>query len=83
MKLILQITLGVFIGTLSSQFAFDSWHTYKENIAKEAKEKLLAEQEKVRLEKNERIRALFLQGRQENTPPAGFVPDDAQVQKIK
>ncbi len=83
MKLIIQIAFGVFLGTLSSQFVFDSWHTYKENIVKEVAEKLLAKQEKVRLEQNERIRSLFLQGRQGNAPPAGFVPDDAQVQKIK
>ena len=85
MKLILQIALGVFLGTLASQLTIDGWHTRQEGIAKEAAEKLRAEQERVRLEQGERIRALLLQGRQGNTPgaaatkpPAGFVPDDIQ-----
>ncbi len=83
MKLILQIALGVFLGTLASQFTIDGWRTHQEDIAKETAEKLRAEQEKVRLEQGERIRALLLQGRQGNAPgaskpPAGFVPDDVQ-----
>ncbi len=82
MKLILQITIGVFLGTLASQLTIDGWRTRQEDIAKEAVEKLRAEQEKARIEQGERIRALLLQGRQGNTseannPPAGFVPDDA------
>lgn len=83
MKLILQIALGVFLGALASQFAIDGWRTRQEGIIKKAAEKLQAEQERVRLEQGERIRALLLQGRQGNTPgankpPAGFVPDDVQ-----
>jgi hypothetical protein len=82
-KLILQIALGVFLGTLASQFTFDGWRTRQESIAKQTAEKLRAEQERVRLEQGERIRALLLQNRQGNTPgsskpPAGFVPDDVQ-----
>lgn len=81
MKLVLQIALGVFLGTLASQFIIDSWHTYQQDLAKAASEK-------VRLEQNERIRALFMRGGQGNTsgigkPPAGFVPDDAQVETPK
>lgn len=88
MKLILQIALGVFLGTLASQLTIDSWRTHQEGIAKEAKEKLRAEQERVRIEQGERIRALLLQGRQGNIPgaskpPAGFVPDDVQVDTLK
>lgn len=83
MKLILQITLGVFLGTLASQLTVDGWRAHKENIAKEAAEKLRAEQEKVRLEQGERIRALLLQGRQGSAstskPPTGFEPDDLQM----
>jgi DNA-directed RNA polymerase subunit E'/Rpb7 len=84
MKLIFQIALGVFLGSLSSQFVFDSWHRYQENISKQAAEKLQAEQEKVRIEQGERIRAMILQSRQSHTlqnnkAPAGFVPDDAQA----
>ena len=86
MKLVLQIALGVFLGTLASQFAFDSWRTHQEDIAKETAEKIRAEQKRVRLEQGERIRALLLQGRQAGNansaikPPVGFVPDDAQGQ---
>ena len=88
MKLILQIALGVFLGTLSSQLIHDNWRTHQEAIAKEATEKLQAEQERVRLEQGERIRALLLQGRQGKTtdtskPPTGFVPDDVQADTSK
>ncbi len=83
MKLILQIALGVFLGTLASQFTMDGWRSHQESKIKEAAEQLRAKQEKVRLEEGERIRALLLQGRQNNShdsrkPPAGFVPDDVQ-----
>lgn len=83
MKLILQIALGVFLGTLASQFTMDSWRSHQESKIKEAAEQLRAKQEKVRLEEGERIRALLLQGRQNNShdshkPPAGFVPDDVK-----
>jgi hypothetical protein len=88
MKLILQIALGVFLGTLASQLTIDGWRTHQEGIAKEAAEKLRAEQERVRLEQGERIRALLLQGRQGKTPaasklPNDFVPDDAQADTPK
>ena len=88
MKLILQIALGIFLGSLASQFAIDAWHAQQESIAKEATEKLQAEQERVRLEQGERIRALLLQGRQGKTtdtskPPTGFVPDDVQADTSK
>lgn len=88
MKLILQIALGVFLGTLASQLSIDGWHAYQEDITKKATEKLRAEQEKARLKQGERIRALLLQGRQDNTssankPRADFVPDDAQAETVK
>jgi hypothetical protein len=67
MKLILQIALGVFLGTLASQFTMDSWRSHQESKIKEAAEQLRAKQEKVRLEEGERIRALLLQGRQNNS----------------
>ena len=83
MKLILQIALGVFLGTLVSQLSIDGWRTHQEDIAKQAAEKLRAEQEKVRTEQGERIRTILMQGRQGNIPrvtkpSAGFVPDDVQ-----
>jgi hypothetical protein len=83
MKLILQITLSVFLGTLAAQFTIDSWRTHRENITKAAAEQLRIQQEKVRQEQGERIRNLILQNRQGNTPtpskpPIGFISDDAK-----
>jgi hypothetical protein len=85
MKLVLQIALGVFLGTLSSQLLLDSWHSHQENIAKASAEKIRAEQQKARMEQGERIRNLILQSRQGSAPdskklPDGFVPDDDQGQ---
>ncbi|MDD2660856.1 MAG: hypothetical protein PHY54_14455 [Methylococcales bacterium] len=68
MKLILQIAVGVFLGTLASQFAIDGWRARQEGVAKEAAEKLRAEQEKTRLEQGQRIRSLLLQRRQGRIP---------------
>ena len=84
MKIVLQIALGVFLGTLAAQIAIDGWRNHQENIAKVAAEQIRIQQEKVRKEQGERIRKLILHNRQGNTPipskpPAGFVPDDAQV----
>lgn len=84
MKLVLQIALGVFFGTLASQITFDVWRNHKESIAKETAEKLRVEQDKVRKEQGERIRNLILQNRIGNTPssiktPSGFIPEDGQV----
>jgi len=83
MKLILQVALGVFLGSLASQFTFDAWRTHQEAIAKEAEEKLLAEEEKASEQQAEKVRALFmqnLQGKKSGVAaiPPGFVPDDAQ-----
>ena len=80
-KLILQIALGVFLGTLGSQLSIDGWRSYRDGIAKKATEKIRADQEKARLEQGERIRALLLQGRQNPKPRTGFIPDDAQPAK--
>jgi len=60
----------------------------RKRVAKEAEEKIRAEQERARAEQGERIRALLLQSRQGSTlgadkPPAGFVPDDAQEEPFK
>ncbi|MCX7097973.1 MAG: hypothetical protein NTV43_08735 [Methylococcales bacterium] len=82
MKLVLQIALGVFLGTLASQFVMDGWHKHQANIIQAATEQRLAEQEKTRLEQADSIRTLFLKSQQnnksgKNTPPAGFIPDDA------
>jgi len=86
-KLVLQIALGVLLGTLASQLSIDAWRDHQDSLAKQAADTLRAEQEKVRLAQGERIRALLMQGRQDNTratkPPVGFVPDDAQTETFK
>ena len=81
MKLILQIALGVFLGTLASQLTHDVWRARLDSIAKQAAQKMLAEQERIRLEQGERIRAIFSQARKRINPPTGFVPDDALTDK--
>ncbi|MCQ8129727.1 hypothetical protein [Methylomonas rivi] len=84
MKLILQIAVGVFLGSLGAWIVADIWHGRQEQNAKQVAEQRHAEQEKLRRAEGERIRALLLQGRQAGNaagsikPPAGFVPDDAQ-----
>jgi len=83
MKLVLQIALGVFLGSLASQFTFDAWRVRQESIVKEAEKKLRAEKDRVREQQAEKIRALFMEGRQGKNSssvviPPGFVPDDAQ-----
>ena len=76
MKLIVQIALGVFLGTVTAQLTLDVWREYQE-------EKQLTEREQVRLEQADKIRRLFLENQnrkksQHINPPAGFIPDDAQ-----
>jgi hypothetical protein len=83
MKLVMQIALGVFLGSLASRFAFEAWDTRQQAIKKEAEEKLRVERQRIRDEQAERIRALLMQGRKGKNSgklmiPPGFVPDDAQ-----
>jgi hypothetical protein len=63
MKLILQIALGVFLGTLASQLTLDVWRIRLNDITKQAAQKIQTEQGKIRIEQGERIRALLSQGR--------------------
>lgn len=87
MKLVLQITLGVFLGTLASQFAFHGWRSYQEDKAQKIAEKKQAEIDRLQALEGARIRALLLQGLQSKsgdgigTPRPGIVPDDAQAPK--
>ena len=88
MKLMLQIALGVLLGSLSSSLIMDAWRDHKAELLKAETEKVLQEQERVRLEQTERIRAILMQGRQANppaaiSPPTGFIPDDAQTDPAK
>jgi hypothetical protein len=78
-KLIVQIALGVFLGTLASQLTIDAWHTHRENVTKATSEQLKIQQEKIRKEQGERIRNLILQNRLGVTPnPSQRLPDEAK-----
>jgi hypothetical protein len=84
MKLIIQITVGVFLGTISAQLMLDQWHQFNQQQETEQLQKQVLNKEKARLEQADRIRALFLQHRKDkisenNKPPMGFVPDDSQL----
>lgn len=83
MRLILQIALGVFLGTLTAQLTIDRWHAHQEKTRALETEKLRLKQDNIRKEQGELIRNLLLQGRQggqQNAikPPPDFIPDDAQ-----
>lgn len=87
MKLILQIAVGVFLGSLGARVVGDIWHGRQEQDAKQVAEQRHAEQEKLRRAEGERIRALLLQGRQNRSSggtkvPPGFIPDDAMQSQI-
>ncbi|AAU91073.1 MULTISPECIES: hypothetical protein [Methylococcus] len=80
MKLVLQIAIGVFLGTLTSQSLVEVWRLHQERAARAAAEKIEAEKAKTRHELSERIRTLLMRGRQEHGDrpplPPSFVPDD-------
>jgi hypothetical protein len=86
MKLVLQIAIGVFLGTLGSQFVVDTWRSRQDQAAKAASEKIEAEKTRMRQELSERIRTLLMRGRQDNPDqphiPPGFVPDDAETRPV-
>ena len=83
MKQFIQIALAVFIGVLGAEWARDSWHAYQERVAKEATEKLRAEQDKQRMELMEKIRSEFIKrsGTQQETHPVTPVPEDIQQEQ--
>ena len=81
MKLVLQIALGVFIGTLLSQLVVDAVKTHREQQAREHFEKM-------RAERDERIRSVFSRLNpgnklQQNLPPPGGIPKDAQQELMQ
>lgn len=86
MKLVLQIALGVFLGTLASAMTMETWRLQRESEAKQVAENLRLKQEQARQEQGERIRAMLLQGHASggadvhNSSRGGFVPDDAKSQ---
>lgn len=83
MKLVMQIALGVFIGSIASQLTLDNWHDYKASKIQAVAEALKAQQEQARKAQGDRIRELILNSRHRKPesgqkPPIDFVPDDAQ-----
>jgi len=80
-KLVLQIALGVFLGALASQLSVDAWRAHAHKEEKAAIEAAF----RLRAENQNRIRALFMQGRQgqmpsaTKNPPPGFIPEDVQA----
>jgi hypothetical protein len=66
MKLVLQIALGVFLGSLTAQLVFEQWRFHQTSIAQAKNEQARLEQEKSRQQFNERIRSLFLKNKQTN-----------------
>jgi hypothetical protein len=84
MKLVLQIALGVFLGSLASILLLDVWQQHKATLLKAETDRVLAEQEIVRENQAKLLSNILQQGRQSNpaaaiTPPVGFIPDDAQT----
>lgn len=83
MKLVMQIALGVFIGSMASQLTLDKWHDYKASKIQAVAEVLKAQQEQARKAQGDRIRELILNSRQRKPeagqkPPIDFIPDDTQ-----
>jgi hypothetical protein len=84
MKHFLQMTLAVFIGTLSSGLIIDYWHVYQERVATEAAEEIRAVREKQREADMEKIRdALQKQyGQQQNAIPNNPYPEGFQQEEF-
>ena len=85
MKLVLQIALGVFLGSFLSALLLDAWQEHKAALLKAETDRVLAEQELVRENQAKLLGNILQQGRQSNpaaaiTPPTGFIPDDAQTE---
>jgi len=89
MKLVLQIALGVFLGSLGSGLIIDYVHAYQDRIIKEAEASEQAKDEEARREQGRRIREMILQGRRKREtseagrPPQGLMPNDAQPSMLK
>jgi len=69
MKLVLQIALGVFIGALGSQYAFEQWRSYEAQQTAEIEQKKHAEQKRLRDEQGAKIRELLMRARREQGEP--------------
>ncbi|MBM4207073.1 MAG: hypothetical protein FJ190_03300 [Gammaproteobacteria bacterium] len=76
MKLILQIALGVFLGTAAAQFSLELYHNRQAKVEKAQSEKMKAEQDKKRQDQINQLRSLILQNQHNKIPPAQKAPDE-------
>lgn len=87
MKLVIQIALGVFLGSLPALLIVEAWQNHRQELARMETEKLMEQQEEARLEQGERLRAILNQNQQINPalaiPNSGFVPDHAPTGSAK
>ena len=81
MTLVLQIALGVFIGALASQYAFEQWRSYEAQQVAEIEQKKLAEQTRLREEQGAKIRELLMRARREQGEPMDIEKDTLLDQK--
>ncbi|CAN5742193.1 hypothetical protein BH20PSE1_BH20PSE1_16430 [soil metagenome] len=75
MKLVFQIALGVFIGALASQYAFEQWRSYEEQQAAEIEQREQAEQKRLRDEQGAKIRELLMRARRKQGEPVDIEED--------
>ncbi|WP_347985993.1 hypothetical protein [Methylomonas sp. AM2-LC] len=79
MKLVLQIALGVFLGSAPALFMVETWWSYKQEQSKAETTVLLEQLEQNRLEQGDRLRTLLNQNQQANPAlldsSAGFSPN--------
>jgi hypothetical protein len=84
-ELFLQITLGVFLGSVSSRLLLDVWHSHREATTKAATKNVRREQEMVRQVQDQHIQALLKQTQNapqpESDSPLDFAPDDRQYRR--
>jgi hypothetical protein len=87
MKLVMQIALGVFLGSLPALFIVESWWNYQQEQLRAETAKLMEQQEQVNFEQGERIRAIINQNRQSNpgliNPVPGLSPEEGGVETLK
>lgn len=65
MKLILQIAIAVFFGSLASQYVYERWHSFNAQKAAEVETRTLAEQKRLREEQGAKIRELLMRAKRE------------------
>jgi len=64
MKLLLTITLAVFLGDLAALSVFEAWRTSQAQKAAELESRKLAEQQQIREEQGAKVRQMLLNGHQ-------------------